>query len=312
MTDFFERIKKYFTELRPPMDVFQIATRYIAGIHFSPKERKFKYHFVLPLQGRVIQPSFDKKNILDELTLEEKMKVGLERMHLSEGDIGCLVPELCLKAFLFSFDSLPSSQEEREKIIRWRVQKQFPSLTEDIRFSFESLGSENGRKILVSLAKMPVIQEYENLFSRLHLKVRIMSVPAFGLLNLFDREKENDVLIANIEEDSISMIALVGSEIVLYRLKPFMLDSRSPVTEAQKTNEIIKEIENTVQFIEDREKKKVQTIWIRLGLMDLEGDLFTELEKKINLPLKAIAPSVTQDFTPTERQLLAPLIGQVL
>jgi len=312
MTYFLENIKNYFTEIPRPQVVFQVASRYLSGIHFSEKEKKLKHSFILPLPSGVIQPSFDKKNIQDDPYLEEKLKEGLGKLHISEGPITCLIPELCLKAFLFSFDVLPTSQRDQEQIIRWRVQKQFPSLTDDTRFSFDVLPSENGNKILVSLVRDPVIREYENFFSRMRLKVKVLTVPAFSLFNLLDRDKENEVLMANVEEDSISLMVIINSEMALYRLKPFLLDSRPRALVDQKTGEIIKEIENTVNFIEDRDKKKVSSIWIRLGLIEMEGDLLSELESKISLALNRIEPSLAPELRSREKELLAPLFGQVL
>jgi hypothetical protein len=312
MTYFLENIKNYFTEIPRPQVVFQVASRYLSGIYFSEKEKKLKHSFILPLPSGVIQPSFDKKNIQDVPYLEEKLKEGLGKLHVSEGATTCVIPELCLKAFLFSFDVLPTSQRDKEQIIRWRVQKQFPSLTDDMRFSFDVLQSENGNKILVSLARDPVIREYEDFFSRMRLKVKVLTVPAFSLFNLLDREKEKDVLIANVEEDSISLMAIINSEMAIYRLKPFLLDSRSPALMDQKIREIIKEIENTVNFIEDRDKKKISSIWIRLGLMEMEGDLLSKLASKISLALNRIEPSLAPELRSREKELLAPLFGQVL
>jgi hypothetical protein len=312
MALFTDKIKSYFTRQLLPRSAIQLTSHYLSGIHVSSKAGKIKNHFIFPLERGMIEPSFSNKNIKNPALLEKKIKQGLEKLHLSDNKIACLIPELSLKAFVFSFNSLPSSREQRERIIRFRVKKQIPLLPDDARFSFDRLRSNSSSKILVVVARASIVQEYEDLFTKLRLKVRAVGVPTLSLYYLLNREEEKDLLLINIEEDSLSLIAGLNSEVAMYRLKPFIPGSLANVSGLQRVENIVKEVENTVNFVEDKEKKKVNSFRIRLGLLEPEEDMFSQLKEKLSLPAKGIEAGLTSKLGLREKMILSPLIGQIL
>lgn len=307
-----ERIKHYFTAPLFPHVAFQMSSNYLSGISVSSPERNIKHHFISPLRENVIQPSFNKKNVLDEVYLEERIREGAAKLHLKKNKIACLIPESCCKIFTFSFQSLPSSRREREGIIRWQVKKQMPVLPNDIRLSFALLESNTHKKILVFLARASVIQEYEELFSRAGLRVRVVGTPTLSLHNLLAREKKHDVLVINIEEDYISLVVVVSGDIVLYRLKPLVLESSARLTLSQKMGYVITEVENTINFIQDKEKKRVGELLIRLALADPAGEALSILREKLGVPFKGFDAFLPSELTLREKLILAPLVGKVL
>jgi len=223
MAAFLEKIREYFSQQPLPRTAFQLTSRYVSGIHVSAKEGRVSHHFILPLERGIIQPSFDKNNIKKPALLEVGSREKWGNFEFPDSKAAFLLPELSLKAFVFSFDSLPASWRDRERVIRFRVKKQIPLLPEDARFSFDVLRTGAKMKILVAVAKSSVIKEYEDFFSRFNLRVRTVGVPTLSLQSLLNIHKEKDVLLINIEEDSLSLVAALNSEISLYRLKPFSI-----------------------------------------------------------------------------------------
>jgi len=291
---------------------FQISHYYLSGIHVSPKEKKIKSQFIIPLDSSALQPSFDKINIADDSYLEGKIKEGVKQLKFSEKNIAILLPESCLKVFVFSFVSLPSSQKEKEEIIHWRIKKQIPLLPDDTRLSFAVLRSNKEEKVLVSLARASVVQEYESFFTKIGLRVGIVGVATLNLLNLIDREEEGNFIVINLEEDYISLMAFLDSEIALYRVKPLVRESQAKVPFSKKIEDVVKEIKNTVNFIEDREKIKIDTFWARLGTMNPEEKILSILQDRLAVPLKMIEPPPASELNFHESQILSPLIGQIL
>jgi hypothetical protein len=310
MTALIDRIKGYFTQHPIPHSAFQVSSHYLSGIRLSPKERKIKNYFILPMDKGVVEPSFSKKNIKNPGLLERKIREGLEKLSLSENNIACLIPELSLHAFVFSFDSLPPSRQEREQIIRFRIKKQMPMLPADARFSFLVIKSNKSEKILTAVARASVIQEYEDLFSRLRLKVRAIGVPTLSLFNLVRKDKGKNWLLINIEENSLCLMAVVNSEIVLYRLKSYIPASEVDVSGF--VENIIKEIENTVFFVEDREKAKVHSLSIRVGLLENDEKILRLLKERLSFPLKGIESRLDAELGLQEKKILSPLFGQIL
>jgi len=312
MAAFLEKISKYFTKQPLPRTAFQLTSRYVSGIHVSAKDGRVTHHFISPLERGIIQPSFDKSNIKKPALLEGRIKRELGKLRISDQKAAFLLPELSLKAFVFSFDSLPASRQDRERIIRFRVKKQIPLLPDDARFSFDVIKTgANMKKILVAVAKSSVIREYEDFFSRFNLRVRTVGVPTLSLQSLLNTQKEKDVLLINIEEDSLCLVAAINSEIALYRLKPFLSGFQASISPDQVAESIVKEVENTVHFIEDKEERKIQSFWLRVGFLEGEGEVISSLQKKATFSITRIESSLTEKLGSREKKILSPLIGQI-
>ena len=307
-----ERIIKYFTQ--PPVlhSSFYFSSGFVGGIHVSPKEKSLKSYFFSPLERGVIEPSFTKKNIKNAALLEEKLKEGLDKINLSDKKTACLVPELSLKAFVLSFDALPISSEERQQIVRFRIKKQMGFIPQDTRLSFHQIKSNRAQKLLVSLARSSIIEEYEDLLSRVGLKVQAVSSPLLGLYNVLKMEKEEDFLLINIEMDSLSLLAVISSEITLSRQKPHATGRDAALSSREVVENIVNEVENTVRFIEDREKREVKSFYIRLGLPGAEEEMLSHLQKRCPFPLSRVDVVHTKNLNLREREVLSPLIGQIL
>jgi hypothetical protein len=311
MVPFIEKIKNYFMAHPCPPVIFQLSSSYVTGIHIAVKERKIKHHAFLPLPPGLIEPHFDRKNLTDAPSLARLMKEGLKRLHLSGERVACLIPESCLKIFVLAFESFPLSEWEGEKLIRWRVKKLVPVLPEDARLSYEAMASSASVKVLASLARTAVLQEYEDLFASLGLKVGILTAPTPSLLNLVDWEKEKDLIVANIEDDSVSLVAIANSEMTLYRFKPFAIERQGWLQVSQKIENVVKEIENTVHFIEDREKRGIHSLWLRSGLSESQEEIISELATRLPFSINPIEAPHLDEIPSSERAILAPLAGQI-
>ncbi|MFC2169098.1 hypothetical protein ACFLRM_00835 [Acidobacteriota bacterium] len=312
MTHLKEKIILYFTEQPLPQAALQITARYVSGIQISPKEKKIKHHFVVPLDKGVVHPLFSGKNITNPLVLEKKIKEGWRNAFFSDKKIALLLPELSQKSYVLPFDSLPVSHQERARIIRFRIKKQMPLLPEDVRISFDLIRSNHRGKILATIARKSVINEYEDFFSGLGLKIKTIGIPSLCLPHLLDTEKEKDSILLNIEKDFFSLGAVINSNISLYRQKSFILGSQNQNSLNQKIESIIQELINTSNFIEDREKKKIESLWIRLGMIDSADEMFTKLEERLSFLVKDIASSIPYNLHLEEKRILSPLFGQIL
>jgi Tfp pilus assembly PilM family ATPase len=307
-----ERIIKYFTHPPPLCSALYFSSGFLSGIHVSSKEKSLKSYFFSPLESGVIEPSFTKENIKNVALLEERLKEGVGKLHLNDKKTACLIPELSLRTFVLSFDSLPSSPEERKQIIQFRIKKQMGFLPQDTRLSFHQIGSNKSTKLLVSLARSAIIQEYEDLIGRQGLKVRAVSSSLLGLYNVLNRQKEENFLLINIEKRSLSFLAVISSEITLYRQKPLALKRDDSLSTPEEVKNIINEVENTAHFIEDREKRKVESFHIRLGLPGGEEEVLSRLQEKWPFPIKRVDVAQAKNLNLREREMLSPLIGQLL
>ncbi len=308
-----EVVKEFFTRQPLPLTAFQLSARYLCGIHLTPKEKKVSSHFILPLEEGVIEPSFYKKNINDPALLEKTLNAGAAKLTNSSRKVLFLLPELSQKIFVLSFDALPTSQEEQEELILYRVKKQMPLLPSDSRLAYEIQAAEDKCRVVASVVKAAVVQEYEEVFHRLKFKVAVTGVPSVSLANLLGRNKERDYILIDVEQGAFSLLAVVRGEIALYRQKPYGFEGSAEGGLTAKATNIVQEITNTAHFIEDNENIKIASLWIRLGILSQENGLFESLQEKLDSSLQRIEASPAQGakLNPGEKRILSPLLGQI-
>ncbi len=306
---FLDRIAERFLEAPLPDAVFQVAPRVLAGVRVIARERRVGGRFIAALPDGAVRPAFEGRNIPDPGLLESRLREGMLKLGLSQGTAAVLVPELCARVFLLAVDSSPASARERDGIVRWRVGKMMPALPDDARFVHQSLCVGDGERIIAAVARPEVIREYESLLSRSGMVPGNVSLPSLSLVGLLPDDSE-DALIVDVEDDSLSLTAVVGGEPILFRQKPFTLDRDPGTPLGRRIGPLVKEIENTALFIEDKEKKKVRAVWLRAPSANGD-DLVAETGRQLSLPVRETGGLVPGDAPGREKTLLSALYGQL-
>jgi hypothetical protein len=126
------------------------------------------------------------------------------------------------------------------------------------------------------------------------------------------RAEGGDLMLVNIEEDAFSLVGITNSEISLYRQKSFALESPDEGGVKQRMEDILFEIQNTLNVLEDREKCKIATLWVRTGLSGGGEDILSDLSSKLATQVKGVDSCLPGNQIPAEKRLLSPLVGQML
>jgi hypothetical protein len=302
-----DRWTRYLTETPRFEGLFLCSSRALAALRVGRKDGRIAGAAVLPLRPGTVLPSFDRPNLPDPGPLEDKIREAAARLGIGAGTAACLIPDMCARAVLLTFDALPSGEKEREKVVRWRVQKQMPLPAEGTRLVYEAVGTSPAR-ILAVLVKDAVVREYEAAFARARFKVGALGISSLSLVNLAGGEELRDGLLVNVEDDSLCLMGFVEGALSLYRLKPLAAEGGRASRRAQ---ELAQEIENTVRFMEDREKGRVRAVGLRLGVPDPNGALREGLRSLLSIPVLEIAHPAAAGFASAESPLLLPLLGQL-
>jgi hypothetical protein len=300
-----DRIGGFFAKPPCPPVILQVSSVFLSGLQVADKEKKPRQRLIVHLPGGLVEPHFERANILDRAALAGLLQEHLRRLGASGGDAACLLPEACFRVFVLPFESLPASDRERENLILFRAKKQIPLPPDDLRLSYQTMESGSGVKVVAALARASVIREYEAFFAGLGLKLGIVSPPALSLVNLIDWRTEPAGLLVNLDDDSLSLVAITRSEPALYRVKAFAGERG----EARRVDGLAKEIENTIHFIEDREQQAIPSLWFRNGLLDGSDDLPSALAGKLAVPVKPVPTAPLDSLPEAERSILAPLAG---
>ncbi len=307
---FLDKAKGFFVDLPKPLSAFQIASNYLSGVQLSPKDRKIKNFFMLFLEKGLIEPSFYQNNIKKRDHLSKLLDREMRKFPLTDRRVVFVLPELSQKAFVFAFDKLPTHLKERDRLVQFRVKKQLPLMPDDARISYSLIPTESQIRVLASVVRASVVKEYENFFGQLKIKVRSVGTPFAGLVNLIGNEEEN-VMLVNIEEDAFSLVGITFSKISLYRQKSFVLEAFDEKSLKQKSDDITMEIENTINVIEDKEKTKMSTLWVRTGLQGDREGILSDLTENLSIQVKGIDSCLPGNLVPNEKRLLSPLLGHI-
>jgi len=306
------RWKRRMTEPIFPGLVMELSRTAAAGIRYAGAEKGVVAHFSASLPPGVLAPSIDRPNILDAKALERVLRDGRAKLGGGGGDAALLVPETCVRVFILSFDRLPASPAEREELFRWRIAKLVPLKSAETRLGYDVISSNGQAKVVLALGVAEVLGEYEAVFARSGFKVRSVSVPALLLSRLVRPDNPGNILVVSCEEDHVSLLALLGGELSLYRIKPLPAGGAGAMNAPWRRDQIIREIETTMNFIEDKEQKRITGLWIRPIAWPEGADAAADLRARWpTLEISSEFPG-PETLPPSERRILAPLIGQVM
>lgn len=305
-----KRLKSHFQDRLLPDAVFQLSPAFLSGIRVSKKDGSIRSGFVLPLRDHPLSPSFDRPNVNDPSALEEAVAQGMENLRLSSGLAAILVPEPSARVFVLSVDSFPRTGKERDTFLRWRIGKQMPLIPDDARIDYAFTPGRGARKIIVAMARQTVVREYESLFEKAGLKPVLVTVPSLALINLVGQGGPSNGILLNLEDETLTLLAVMDSGWALYRQKG-VGGSGGPEAEERADN-IVREAENTIRFLEDKERKRIERLWVRTAVAAERPPLMDRLKDRIDLPLEPVAYAAPEAWSEDQRALLAPLVGQIL
>jgi hypothetical protein len=305
-----KRLQDRFTERLLPDAVFQIAPGYLSGVRVARADRSVKGGFVLPFRERPVVPSFDRPNVADPAALEEAIAQGKKNLRLASGTVGLLIPEPSVRVFVFGVDNFPKTGREREAFLRWRIAKQMPLIPEDARIDFAATPGRGPRRIIAAMARQVVVWEYEAFFEKAGLKPVLVGVPSLALANLVRREGRTNDLLLNLEDETLTLLALAEAGWTLYRQKD--VGSAAGTGAEERADNIVREAENTIRFLEDKEKTRTDRLWLRSAAEAETPEIAHRLKERVGVAVKAVDYDAPKVWAEAHKAILAPLIGQIL
>lgn len=306
---FGEKFLRRLTDRIPPDAVFQLTPGYLTGIRVSKRDRSVRGRFIRPFRDAPLKPSFDRPNVTEEAALLDFVGRATKELRLAGGTVSLLVPEACVRVFILAVETVPKTNQERDAFIRWRISRQMPNIPEDARIDYAASSPRGAARIIVSMARRAVIEEYESLFERNGLNVGVVTIPTLSLAHFTGPDDSS--LLLNLEEDSISLLAVAGGEWALYRQKSLGPDGDPARTFERRAAQVAMEISNTVRFLEDKEKKKVDRIRVRTGILDGGPEFLARLGGGLPFTVEPVDYQAPETWSAGEKSLLAPLAGQI-
>lgn len=303
MTPLLDSWIRRLTAPAAPAAAFHLAPGYLCGLRCSPKTRTVKGSVFRALPAGLIRPSFDAANLAKPEALAALLKESVRSLGAAEGPVALLLPETCVKTAMLSFETLPTAPAEREKIIRWRLAKALPLPASDLRLSYAVTRTNGRSRVFCVLAAESVIREYEQVFDQAGLNVRMIGLPTAALLGCLPGNGGSNFLVVNVENEYFAALAVLEGEPVLFRVKPLSPDAR--------WEDAAGETAATVRFLEDREKKKVEIVWLRPAADGEARAGAALIAKQAACPVKILPGEAPAGIAPAEKIHMAPVWGEL-
>ena len=169
----------------------EISQGYISAVEleFKDKAAFLKKSGKIELPPLLVTPSFREENISDA----EKFKAAIKNLFDNAGinckQISVALPDASVKISFLEFEDIPKEREKIIELIKWNLKKALPFSSHEAIVDFQVLDTPSGEsrsyRLIATLIKKDVLEQYENLLSGCHLIPDVIIPSSFALYNLY-------------------------------------------------------------------------------------------------------------------------------
>jgi hypothetical protein len=132
-----------------------------------------------------------------------------------------ITPTGWFRSHLLTFDELPSSKDEMEDIVRWRLKRMLPIRPSELRLSISPAeGGDSQHGILCMVGIERALASLEAVFESKGIQIGQLTGLIFVLADTVQGAQSGVTLVVQHEESFLSFLLLVGGNPRLMRMKP--------------------------------------------------------------------------------------------
>jgi Tfp pilus assembly PilM family ATPase len=257
----------------------------------------------------MVSESYSAPNLDDPEGLSRLLRdslTGLGRPDIRR--VALSLPDSVFRVQTLDFDTLPGKAADRERLIRWRLEKTAAFDTAGTVLRYEVLrGEDRGLTVLACVAKQSVLSQYEAALTALGLEPWSIGLSSLSTLNFYASylTKQSPVAaLAHISTDAFATVILENDGVRFYRYKEL---KRGGVDEVRAR--IIREIEDSMHFYSHMDRTRATEI----GHLFLTGDaaasdgLAEGLHDRMAVTVELLSPAVVLARGQADPELAAAL-----
>lgn len=254
----------------PPEFAFEIAANGIAMQRTRPPAALQK----LPLAPGILVPSPVKDNVTDADEFARVVK-ALVPAGTARRTAALILPDNALRLAVLDFETLPSKEEDRLALIKFRLKKTLPF---DVDEAALSTFVQKGNKVLAAISPVEVIARYEAPFRAAGLHPGLVTCSALALLELLPRTGSQ--LVAHLSPGALTVLALRDGVVTLARTLEL-------AAAADPLDEISADLYPTLVFLEDRTQHRPDKL-ILAGFGETGNAAAGRLAVELEIPAEAL------------------------
>ncbi len=270
----------------------------LAAVTGSRPNISVEYAKTADLPSGMMTCSYASPNIGDVTSLVQVLR---ECLSGSPGDYrraALSLPDSVFRVQTLEFDELPPKPTDRERLIRWRLEKTAAFDLAETVLRYQILRrQENGFTVLACVAKHAVIAQYESVLIELGLEPWSVGVSSFHILNLYSPiiSKRSPIFaLARLTEDSFATVVAEAGGTRFYRYKEVKRGSAEEIKAR-----FVQEIADSLHFymhMDRTQTSQVRHLYLT-GDSNMPYDLADELGIATSLSVEVLCPAdaVTKD-----------------
>lgn len=210
-----------------------------ADIHFTGKSE---------LPPGVLAEAYSGANICDTIKLGDVLQECLNASSSGRGRrAGLCLPDGVFRVQTLDFDELPRNANDREQLIRWRLEKAAAFDLSDGILRHQILRRQDaGFTVLVCTARKQLVFGLETMLAGLGIEPRSIGLSSFSALNFYApymTKKSKAFAFTHVTEDSFATIVSENGGARFYRFKDIRRGSPDEIR-----SRLVREIEESLHF----------------------------------------------------------------
>jgi Tfp pilus assembly PilM family ATPase len=245
------------------------------------------------LSPGIISGIYSLPNIHDENALTQAIRNSIKSIPSGQSlPVALSLPDSVFRVQTLEFDELPKKNADRERLIRWRLEKTAAFDISDSLLQYQILRRQDaGFTILTCFAKKAVIGQYEKMLLNLEFEPWSIGLSSFHTLNLYApyiAKKTKVSALTHVAEDSFTTIVSESGGARFYRFKDM---KRGGAEELR--SRMVREIDESLHFYSHMDRSQQSEVGhLYLTGEQGAGDLAAELKKVSGLEVELLTPSV--------------------
>lgn len=199
---------------RPPLACEIAADRVLAG-RGADTGRMVETAAAQQLAPGTVVPDLLESNLRDGAAVRKAIETTLGALGGRSRDVIAILPDTSVRVVLLDFETLPSSREEAEAVVRFRLKKSLPFDPAEARVSYHAQATKKGVRAVAAVVLNSVLQEYESAFRDAGYSPGMVMPSMLAALGAADAERPT--LVVKVDARTISIAILDQEQLLLFR-----------------------------------------------------------------------------------------------
>ena len=263
----------------------------LASVSRTGAESAVLYTKSVSLPADVVTETYSLPNVSDQERFNAVLRECLAGVPNGVRRAALSLPDGVFRVQTLEFDELPPKTADRERLIRWRLEKCIAFDISDTLLRYQVLSQQDkGFTVLACVAKQAVVSQYESLLAAAGLEPWSVGLSSFSTLNFYSSlitGKSAVSALAHITEDSFATIIMEADGARFYRYKEIKRTGPGEIKAR-----FMREIDDSLHFYTHRDRaqqSEVKYLYLT-GESSLPADLVDGLRSATSLEVEVLSP----------------------